>query len=110
MTFMSFLADRFDDADEIEDVATYGMAGGFSGFIYTYEIDALFDEYEAEILDFLEEVMGLKLSDIASDCEVMSDIKREAVWKVVEVWCCLDKEDRYDASDDAEIYPLAGAL
>jgi hypothetical protein len=49
------LTARFTDADEIKDVANYGCAGGVNGFIYYSETSKFFDEYEAEIYDYLND-------------------------------------------------------
>ena len=37
---------RFDDIEEIKDVANHGCGGGVSDFIYTYETRNFFNEYE----------------------------------------------------------------
>ena len=44
---------RFDDLDEVKDVANHGCGGGVSGFIYYYETSKFFDDYEDEIEEIL---------------------------------------------------------
>ena len=50
------LAERFDDMDEIKDVAEYGCSAGVSDFIYSSELCEFFDKYEDEIEDELDAV------------------------------------------------------
>ena len=57
------LAERFDDMDEIKDVAEYGCFAGVSGFIYSTELAEFFDKYEDEIEDELDS-LGLKYTDL----------------------------------------------
>jgi hypothetical protein len=82
------LAERFDDMDEIKDVAEYGMASGFSGFIYSTELAEFFDKYEDEIEDELDAV-GFKYSDLVDTDEfwTMQELKEKAVWCIVEMYC-----------------------
>ena len=47
------LAERFDDMDEIKDVAEYGCQAGVSDFIYSSELAEFFDKYEDEILSLI---------------------------------------------------------
>jgi len=52
------LDERFNDFDECKDVQIHGMTGGFSGFIYTSEINEFFDEHKNEIEDYLYMILG----------------------------------------------------
>ena len=82
------LAERFDDMDEIKDVAEYGCAGGVSDFIYSTELAELFDKYEDEIESELD-VYGLKYEDLLDTSEfyTMQELKEKAVWCIVEMYC-----------------------
>ena len=62
------LAERFDDMDEIKDVAEYGCAGGVSDFIYSSELAEFFDKYEDEIECELDSY-GLKYDDLLDTSE-----------------------------------------
>ena len=82
------LAERFDDMDEIKDVAEYGCAAGVSGFIYSSELCEFFDKYEDEIEDELD-TLGLTYADLVdtTDFWTMQECKEKAVWCVVEMYC-----------------------
>lgn len=77
---------RFDDKDEVSDISRYGCSGGVSDFIYTTEIDAFFDEFEDELLDYCDDA-GLDWTYMCRNTECMSDIKRQYVWAAVELYC-----------------------
>ena len=89
------LAERFDDMDEIKDVAEYGCAAGVSDFIYSSELCEFFDKYEDEIETELDG-LGLKYEDLV-DTDLfytMQDMKEKAVWCIVEMYC----HNRVDAA------------
>ena len=81
------LEERFDDFDEVKDIARHGMSGGFNGFIYTYETRAFFLKYEDEIeeLMYLNDVTYPDLLDCMSQNSI-SDYMNAAVWYAVEHW------------------------
>ena len=85
-TMHDALAARFTDADEIKDVATYGCAGGVSGFIYYSETEKFFDEYEDEIYDYLNDC-DMSMMDFVHRGSTISTLKNDLVWCVVELWC-----------------------
>jgi len=89
------LAERFDDLDECKDVAEYGCAAGFSDFIYSTELAEFFDKYEDEIESELDS-LDIKYEDLVDSSEfyTMQDIKENAVWAVVEMYC----HNRVDAA------------
>ena len=81
---------RFDDLDEIKDVANHGCGGGVSGFIYYYETRKFFNEYEEEIEQELYNVYGDDwFKEIASLPSVVDTIqfKNYCVWLIVEMYC-----------------------
>lgn len=82
------LAERFDDMDEIKDVAEYGCSAGVSGFIYSSELAEFFDKYEDEIENELD-AYGLTYTDLVDTTEfwTMQECKEKAVWFVVEMYC-----------------------
>ena len=82
------LAERFDDMDEIKDVAEYGCAVGVSDFIYSTELAEFFDKYEDEIECELDSY-GLKYDDLLDTSEfyTMQELKEKAVWSIVELYC-----------------------
>ena len=82
------LAERFDDMDEIKDVAEYGCSAGVSDFIYSSELAEFFDKYEDEIEDELD-TYGLKYTDLVdtTDFWTLQECKEKAVWCIVELYC-----------------------
>ena len=81
---------RFDDLDEVKDVANHGCGGGVSGFIYYYETRKFFDEYEEEIELELEDIYGHDFfNEIASHPSVtdITQYKNYCVWIIVETYC-----------------------
>ena len=81
---------RFDDLEEIKDVAEHGCAAGVSGFIYYYETRKFFDEYEEEIEQELYDIYGDDwFYEIASLPSIVNTItfKNHCVWSIVETYC-----------------------
>ena len=85
-TMHDALTERFDDADEIKDVAHHGCAGGVSGFIYYTETSKFYDEYEDEILDYLSDC-GVTIRDLCTNDDTITTLKNSLVWCTVECWC-----------------------
>jgi len=84
------LKERFDDMDEIRDVAHHGCSGGVSGFIYHQECSEFFDTHEDSVEDVCYDILGndwiatlTKYNNITSILE----LKTHAVWFVVEAYC-----------------------
>ena len=82
------------EIDELKDIVTYGMSAGVSGFIYTKDNVAWFDENEDEIEEFLSDwyhdVMGEDnyLARIAEQNDYIDSIdalKTQMVWMYVEL-------------------------
>ena len=84
------LDERFDDLDEVKDVARYGCSGGVSGFIYYYETCKFFDEYEEEIEQQLYDIYG---DDWFREIALLPSIvdttqfKNYCTWVIVEDYC-----------------------
>ena len=82
------LSKRFQDLDEIKDVAKHGCIGGVSGFIYHNEIKEFYFEHYSDISDKMYE-LGLTLKDAPQaikEFDVRSAIQF-AVWVCVEEHC-----------------------
>ena len=89
------LAERFDDMDEIKDVAEYGCAAGVSDFIYSTELAEFFDKYEDEIESELD-VLDITYAELfdRNGFWTMQEAKEKAVWCIVEMYC----HNRVDAA------------
>ena len=104
------LTARFTDADEIKDVANYGCAGGVNGFIYYSETSKFFDEYEAEIYDYLNDA-GFSMKNFVHSGSTISTLKNYLVWCVVEMYCqCVLNEYEQTCQDEYEEYAREAAL
>ena len=84
---------------DMKDIATHGIAGGFSGFIYSTELCEFFDEHESDIEDLLHD-MDISLNDIVADPEswTYQEVKERSVWIAVEEYCSR-KVDEFDNAD-----------
>ena len=87
------LAKRFqpgteDGLSEIRDIVNHGIDSGFSDFIYYYELNKFFNEFQSEIEDRMHDVYGDGwLVEIANRSDNMQDMINIVVWSVVEMWC-----------------------
>ena len=84
------LAERFDDIEEIKDIAAHGCSGGVSGFIYHKDTNQFFDDHEDAVEDVCYDILGkdwiAELSRLGGCLDIMS-LKTTAVWFVVELYC-----------------------
>ena len=88
------LSERFQDLDEIKDVARHGCIGGVSGFIYHNEIQKFYFEHQSDISDKMNE-LGLTLKDAPqaiNEFDLRAAIQY-AVWVCVEEHCKAALED-----------------
>ena len=82
------LDQRFNDFDECKDVMNHGLTGGFSGFIYTSEINKFFDEHKNEIEDYLHMILGDNyIKEVCKNFSTVDNIITQLVWYVVECYC-----------------------
>ena len=96
------LDERFDDIEEIKDVANYGCGGGVSGFIYYHETREFFNEHEEEIEQELEKIFGDRwMSDMVASQSVHDTMtfKNHCVWVIVELYC-QNKRDAQEIVDE----------
>ena len=95
------LDERFDDIEEIKDVANYGCGAGVSGFIYYYETRKFFNEYEEEIEQELRDTYGdywfLEIAKLKAVDDTMT-FKNMCVWIVVEMYCQCKSEEWTESS------------
>ena len=84
------LDERFDDLDEVKDVAEYGCSGGIGGFIYYSETRAFFFEHEDEIEEKMDQIYGTDyIKDISNDVPSVNQLINKIVWMIVEDHCHL---------------------
>lgn len=89
---------RFDDIEEVKDVAKHGCEGGVSGFIYYTETRKFFFEHEDEIEDYLSKIYGDSiLQTVAKDNKSINQMINQMVWIVVQDYCVC-KEGKHFAS------------
>ena len=87
------LDERFDDLDEVKDVANHGCAAGVGGFIYYNETRKFFFEHEDEIEEKMDEIYFgdnylKQITDWDDDypCNV-NQLINKIVWIIVEDYC-----------------------
>ena len=98
-TLLLTLANRFDDPDEIRDISRHGIMGGYSGFLYTYEINEFYNEFEDEIENYFYEIFGdgwLEETG-ASKKTSLDEVRCYLVWSLVEMYC----NDKYEEMEEA---------
>ena len=96
-TLQETLVNRFDDPDEIRDISNHGITGGFSGFIYTTEINAFYNEFESEIEDYIVDELGYTFEMLSEGVTSFQDIRNKCVWIVAESYC----HNRVNEMDEA---------
>ncbi|AXF42064.1 hypothetical protein STIP37_2 [Synechococcus T7-like phage S-TIP37] len=86
------------DMDELNDIATHGMEGGVSGFIYSSELFDIYEEHEDTIMSYLDEWafdvgedngfrMVLNSMDRRGiEYDTLQIFKEQAVWMFVELF------------------------
>ena len=76
-----------DGVAELRDIVNHGMSGGVGGFIYYYEINEFYNEFEREIEDVMFDTYGdTWLSEVVGESENMQALRNTLVWSVVEYW------------------------
>ena len=84
------LDERFDDLDEVKDVANHGCAAGVGGFIYYTETRAFFFEHEDDIEDKMDELYfgDNYIKEITDDDSItVNGLINKIVWIIVEDYC-----------------------
>ena len=75
------LDERFDNLDELKDIARHGCDGGVSGFIYDHELREFFFTYEDEIESIMINTDTM-YSDLVDEGGIQ-DYITQAVWYIV---------------------------
>ena len=100
------LTARFEgEWEEMMDIVKHGISGGFHGFIYTYEINEFFNEFEDEIENYFYEIFGdTWLKDTgAADKVSFSEMKCHLVYGLVEMWCNDKLEEMEEAMKEEAV-------
>ena len=93
---------RFDDLDEVKDVANYGCAAGVSGFIYYNETRKFFFEHEDEIEEKMDEIyFGDNYINVITDGDntTVNRLINKIVWIIVENYC----QDRVNQAEESAV-------
>mgnify|MGYP003139145186 FL=1 len=93
---------RFDDLDEVKDVANHGCAAGVSGFIYYNETRKFFFEHEDEIEEKMDEIyFGDNYINVITDGDntTVNRLINKIVWIIVENYC----QDRVNQAEESAV-------
>lgn len=98
MSFNDYLQERFEGVegtDELRDITRHGLSGGVSGFIYSSELADLYDKYEDEIEQKLDDC-GIMLHDLVNTEQfyTIQMLKEQSVHFFVETWADREYENR----------------
>ena len=92
ITQTSTILDTDYDVDTLVDIVNHGMSSGVGGYIYYTTIESTFNEYEDEIMTFLnfwfDDNYGTTYINQRAETKVfdsLSDIKGDALWTYVEL-------------------------
>ncbi|HGY5554363.1 MAG TPA: hypothetical protein ACN46L_01940 [Prochlorococcus sp.] len=100
MTFIEFLDHRFTDSQEIKEINHQGISAGFDGFREVWELDYLYEHFEAEIHKIIEDT-GYKDSDLEDEFDNEETLRMKLVWFAVSTYCL----SRIDALVEQESQP-----
>jgi hypothetical protein len=100
------LNERFDNMDELKDIARHGCEGGVSGFIYDHELREFFYTHEDEI-EWIMDDNAIKYSDLNVSHEHIQDYITKAVWYTVQQYA--EQEVYRNECELNEEYALANA-
>ena len=103
---MEALDERFDNMDELKDIARHGCEGGVNGFIYDHELREFFYTHEDEIERIMDDC-AIKYSDLNVNHEYLQDYITKAVWWVVQYYA--DQQVHLHECELNEEYALANA-
>lgn len=85
---------RFDDRDEMEDICRHGIMAGYHGFIYTWELNEFFNEFENELETYYYEMFGdTWIAEMSHDSTSLDELRARLVWGYVEMWCAAALEE-----------------
>ena len=81
----TILGEEFE-LDELRDIARYGADTGVHGFTYSSELYDMFNKYEDEIEDMLDD-MGYTMHDVMIDrkFDTIQQYKEWACWAYLEI-------------------------
>ena len=107
------LNDRFDDIDEIRDIATHGCEGGVSGFIFYKETREFFEKYEDDIEDVCYDILGIDyLQQLSKGETCILGLINALVWFTVQAYCqtVVNERDTLHDEEMAELAPTMAEL
>jgi len=100
-TIQETLEARFTDRSEMEDLANHGAMSGFSGFIYTTELNEFFNEFEDDIENYYYDMFGNSwIAEMSTDVTSLDELRAHLVWGYIEIWCA----DKLEEDEEEESY------
>ena len=92
--FRDWMLAQFEH-NQLADICNHGVNGGFSGLIYTKEINQLYDRYHESLWDILDEMRDSMGAD--NDLALMaqfggaSRVNSDSTFKELVVWACAEE-------------------
>ena len=106
-TLLQTLENRFDDMDEVRDISNHGITGGFSGFIYNYEINNFYNVFEREIEDMLIDDLGYTYEMLSEGITSFQDLRNKCVWIVAESYCHHKVDEMDEIIEEANAHEMS---
>jgi len=86
LTFVEFLDRRFINSQEIREINCRGISAGFDGFREVWELDYLYEHFEVDIHQIIEET-GYIESDLEDEFDNEETLRMKLVWFAVSMYC-----------------------
>ena len=98
MRFIEFLDQRFCNSQEIREINHRGISAGFDGFREVWELDYLYEHFEADIHEIIEET-GYLDSDLKDEFDNDETLRMKLVWFAVSTYCLSRTDALVEAKD-----------
>ena len=92
--FKAWMLEQFEH-NQLADICNSGVSGGFSGLIYTKEINDLYDRYHVSLWEMLDEMSDgngfYTVLDLMAQFDGASRVDTNSNFKELVVWACAEE-------------------
>ena len=85
-------------SEEIREINHRGISAGFEGFREVWELDYLYEHFEADIHEIIEET-GYVDSDLKDEFDNEETLRMKLVWFAVSTYCLSRTDALIEAKD-----------